>query len=251
MEWSNGIIGQQNRIAQLEGTCQRSSSLHGRPIVGACCWGHQPNASWALTGTGHQPVLPQILSRTLTAFLHCRDQNHIQYSRWGHTMAKHSSRITSFDRLAVLCLMHPRMWFALLAATVATWRRSHRTKGAPGIGAVSTLLVPQHSILWSRLLTVCKKLWVPHPWRQWWDGALGSLMWWWGAASPWPGVGAQWSLKLPSNLSHSVQHVGYSSPQNTCTSAGDQQERWPSQSKICFQKWLDKWFCMYFCLNIF
>lgn len=34
------------------------------------------------------------------------------YSRWGCTNAKYSRRCTSFDQLALLCLMHPKMHFA-------------------------------------------------------------------------------------------------------------------------------------------
>lgn len=188
MEWSNAIIEQENRIAQLEGTCQRSSSLHGRPVVRAYCWGHWPNASWALTGTGHQLALPSpryfqgpqhhfyIETRTI-----CSIQGEA-------AVQLNSRRITFSDRLAVLCLLHPRIWFALLAATMAMWRRSHSTKGAPGTGAVSTLLVPQHCILWSCLLTACK-LWVPHPWGH---AGMGPWATWWGGGQPAHG----WGLEL-------------------------------------------------------
>lgn len=37
---------------------------------------------------------------------------------WGYTNTKYSGRITSFDRLAMLCLIHPTVWFA-------TWQPGH------------------------------------------------------------------------------------------------------------------------------
>lgn len=43
-----------------------------------------------------------------------------KYPRWGCTSVKHSAKIPSFDQLAVLCLMHSRMRFALLAARAHT-----------------------------------------------------------------------------------------------------------------------------------
>lgn len=56
------------------------------------------------------------LSGCVTSFVAFRDiassaydraQNCTQYSRLGHTNAKYSRRIPPFDRLTVLCLMHP------------------------------------------------------------------------------------------------------------------------------------------------
>ena len=60
-------------------------------------------------------------SRTFTSFLNCGAQNCTQASRWGRTNAEYSGMITSFDRLVMLCLMHPRMRFALLAARAHCW----------------------------------------------------------------------------------------------------------------------------------
>ena len=59
--------------------------------------------------------------RTFTSFLHCGAQNCTQYSRWGRTNTKYSGIITSFDWLVILCLMHLRMQFALLAARAHYW----------------------------------------------------------------------------------------------------------------------------------
>ena len=59
--------------------------------------------------------------RTLTSFLNCGAQNFTQYSRWGLISAKYSSIITSFARLVMLSLMHPRMQIALLAARAHCW----------------------------------------------------------------------------------------------------------------------------------
>ena len=48
-------------------------------------------------------------------------QNHRQYSSWGHTNTKYNGTITSFDQLVLLHLMHPVMWYALLAARARCW----------------------------------------------------------------------------------------------------------------------------------
>ena len=58
-------------------------------------------------------VLLWALSRTLTSFSYCGAQNCTQCSKWGHTSAQCSRRITSFDEMAMLCLMQPKRWFAL------------------------------------------------------------------------------------------------------------------------------------------
>lgn len=54
-----------------------------------------------------------ILSSTFF-FFYCEVHNCTQYSEGGHTNAKYSGRIMSFDLLAIACLKHPKVWFAIL-----------------------------------------------------------------------------------------------------------------------------------------
>lgn len=48
-----------------------------------------------------------MLSSILVSFLYCGDRDSIHYSRWDCTNPKYGGRSTSFDWLAILCLMHP------------------------------------------------------------------------------------------------------------------------------------------------
>lgn len=57
-----------------------------------------------------------MLSSILVSFLYCGDRDSIHYSRWDCTNPKYGGRITSFDWLAILRLMHPSMGIALLVA---------------------------------------------------------------------------------------------------------------------------------------
>lgn len=65
-------------------------------------------ASLSLNNSSFLAVLLALLfSGTLTSSAYDRAQNCTQYSRLGYNNAKYSKRITPFDRLTVLCLMHP------------------------------------------------------------------------------------------------------------------------------------------------
>lgn len=66
-----------------------------------------------------------MLSRILASFLYFGARNCMQYSRWGRTSAKYSKWVPSLNQLAVLYLMHPDMWFALLAVRAHIVRASH------------------------------------------------------------------------------------------------------------------------------
>lgn len=57
-------------------------------------------------------ALLRMLSRALMHILHCGAQSCMWYLRWGLTNAKYSGRIISFEKLPMLCLMHPKMQFA-------------------------------------------------------------------------------------------------------------------------------------------
>lgn len=59
-------------------------------------------------------------SDTLSTFLNCEALNYTQYSRWGCTNIEYSGTITSFAQLVMLCLMHPMIQVALLAARAHT-----------------------------------------------------------------------------------------------------------------------------------
>lgn len=61
-----------------------------------------------------------VLSWSLASFLYCAAQSCPQYSMRGYTSSKYN-RITSFDQLATLCLMHFTVQFGLLAATACCW----------------------------------------------------------------------------------------------------------------------------------
>ena len=54
-------------------------------------------------------------------FLKLWSQNCTQYLKWEYICAKYIGRITSFDQMAVLCLMQSKMPFALLAASARYW----------------------------------------------------------------------------------------------------------------------------------
>ena len=62
-----------------------------------------------------------MLSSTSISCLYCGAQNCNEYSKQVHTNAKYSRRITILYHLAALCLMHPTMQFALLAARAHHW----------------------------------------------------------------------------------------------------------------------------------
>lgn len=63
-------------------------------------------------------ALPRELSRSLTSFFYCASENCTQYSRWGWISAKYKERITSFNWLAMLSLMHSKTRLNLLAVRV-------------------------------------------------------------------------------------------------------------------------------------
>lgn len=62
-----------------------------------------------------------MLSRTLTSLLCCGTQNCTQYSRWSFTSAKYIGRITTYEQPAMLCVMHLKVWFALMAVRARCW----------------------------------------------------------------------------------------------------------------------------------
>ena len=71
--------------------------------------------------TGFVALLLLVHSNTLTSLLYFRDQKCIQNSRCSLPSAKCTGEIISFDWLAVLYLMYPKMQFALLAARAYCW----------------------------------------------------------------------------------------------------------------------------------
>jgi len=55
----------------------------------------------------------------------------LQYSRWGLTRAEKRGRRTSFDLLAILLVMHPRIPLAFLAARAHCWLTVHLSTRTP------------------------------------------------------------------------------------------------------------------------
>lgn len=53
--------------------------------------------------------------------LHCGVQNCTQYLRWDCTHAEYSGTITSFHRLAILYLTHPKIGLSLLGTRAHCW----------------------------------------------------------------------------------------------------------------------------------
>ena len=60
-------------------------------------------------------------SRTFTSFLNCGAQSCTQCSMWSCPSTEFDGTIAPPDSSVVLCLMHPRVWFALWAARARCW----------------------------------------------------------------------------------------------------------------------------------
>lgn len=100
------------------------------------------------------------LSGCVTSFVAFRDiassaydraQNCTQYSRLGHTNAKYSRRIPPFDRLTVLCLMHPNY-------SLPSWLPGHAA-GSCWAAVTSTSWSLPAELLSSHSSPICAWIW--------------------------------------------------------------------------------------------
>lgn len=62
-----------------------------------------------------------MLSIIFTSFLYCGTQKFTQNSRWGHMNTVQDGTVPCLSWLAMLCLMHSRIQFALLDARAHCW----------------------------------------------------------------------------------------------------------------------------------
>lgn len=111
------------------------------------------------TGHDFQPFYqcycpPLYAFKNLNILLYCEDQNCTQYARWDHTNTEYNGRIISFDRLATMCLMHPKMQFVLLAARAYCRHNAHWACYRPALlglflqGCSLDIHLPVHSCVW-------------------------------------------------------------------------------------------------------
>jgi len=106
-------------------------------------WPSQHRTAQVSSASSHRTCLPALLPDVLLSsgcFLFCRVQSCMQYWRWGFRHPRSCGRISfnqqaicsvkraPSDWLAVLCLMHLKMQFALLTAG---WCRCHKHPQVP------------------------------------------------------------------------------------------------------------------------